>query len=212
VKFQCGICDKIYKIENLNALKSNLTFRCETCHNKFFIKKGATFSSSSKNSKVVCEVCDNFIHEEKRFCEFCTPTNNKTHDDLRIDNKFYALYDVNDNGKTYNRNTGKRVGSNKVLLPVCGLIFLVICLSSIYFFSKKTKTSNSSISNTKGKFSPEKEKRREAQIVITKTGRTYYAKNIETDGNHLQLSNDNGEITKIRKEDVLQISKAVIEK
>jgi hypothetical protein len=214
MKFQCGKCEKMYKIDFLHVCLNDLSFKCQQCDNRFSIKKDLTFSSSCKNSKIVCENCGNFIDENTKSCESCNLIINKPHEDLKIDNYFYELYEVNKKGKIYNKNTGKIIGSRKINMPAilaCLVISILISVSVFYFLQKKNNVLNSQMSNLFKELLPGKAGRKDVQVVIMKSGRTYYVKKIEKDGPFLNLTNNNETRAVVLEKDVLQISKAAIE-
>ena len=51
----------------------------------------------------------------------------------------------------------------------------------------------------------------ETQIVITRSGKVYYAEHIEYNGTNASLTMKSGSLILIRKQDIQQIRKAVIE-
>jgi len=215
MRFQCGKCEKMYKIDFAHVCLKDLSFKCEQCANKFLIKKDLTFSSTSRNSKIICENCGNFIDEEQQSCKSCNLIINKPHEDLKIDNYFYELYQVNEKGKLYDKNTGKIIGGGRLKTPAifaCFLISLIFAISLFYFFSDNTTALNNPISSALEALLPDNETRKETQVVLMKSGKTYYVKKVEKDGLYLKLINNNGTRIDVPEKDVLQISKAIIEK
>jgi ribosomal protein S27E len=206
MKFQCGQCDRFFAINNIHTIESDLEFYCDGCKNKFFINRNLVFSSSSKNSNILCRNCGKVMPEGVKVCDSCNLIMNKNHEELRIDNKEYTPLEITVKGKVYNIKSGKNIAKKKMFFPVL-IILIFVLLSSLSFYYFKDDVSgivNASIIQGKS--------RTEAQIVIMKSGQTYYADKIEKDGDYLKITNKNGAVTKVLKNNILQISKAVVEK
>ncbi len=215
MKFQCGKCQKMYRIDFVQVCLKDLSFKCEQCDNKFLIKKNLTFSSTSKNSKIVCENCGSFIDESQETCTSCNLVVNKPHEDLKIDNYFYELYEVNKNGRLYDKNTGKKIGSSRIktlVIAACFFISLATAASFFFLINRNNKTTEQQLSSIVEQLLPERQKDKEIQVILMKSGQTYYVKRIERDGPYLKIANNNGLLTEVLEKDVLQISKATIEK
>lgn len=211
MKFQCGECDKCFKIDNIHIVKEDLNFRCDNCGNEFFINSNLAFSSSSKNSKIICENCGRLIHETNKKCDSCNLVLSKAHEDLRIDNKSYEALEINQKGNVYKANSGRRLKKGRLLMP--GLIAILILSFPMawYFINTNQKELNNTVLRQLVNIIPKNKNRIETQIVILKSGQTYYADKIEYEGLYIKIINKNGLINEVLKKNVLQISKAVIE-
>ncbi len=205
MKFQCGECEKNFIINNIHTAENELEFQCDNCTNKFTINRSLAFSSSNKNSKVFCGNCGKLIPEANKVCDSCNLILNKIHEELRIDNKEYEPLEIKENGYVCNTNSGKKLNIKKRLLPViiAGIFVLFIALGGYWF-----KTNNLLVVNATPS---QKAARIETQIIIMKSGHTYYADKLEKDGGYLRITSKNGTISKILESNILQISKAVIE-
>ncbi len=203
MKFQCGECEKYFTINNIHTIINDLNFQCDNCTNKFTINRNLVFSSSSKKSNILCENCGKLIPESHKICNSCNLILNKTHEELRIDNKYYELLEINANGNVYGTNSGNNLKKKKKLMPVTiTVVVAIIVLAGYLIKTNSLLTVNTSLS--------QKVARIETQIIIMKSGQTYYADKVEKDGVYLKITNKNGAISKILKRNVLQISKAVI--
>lgn len=202
MKFQCGECKKYFTINNIHTANNDLEFQCDNCTNQFTINRNLAFSSSSKNSNILCENCGKLIPEVNKVCEFCNLILNKTHEELRIDNKDYESLEINAKGAVCSIHSGKKLSKTKTLMPLITITVVVILIAFAgYIFLPIIDTVQSQ--------NPE---RIETQIVIMQSGQTYYANEVEKDGVYLRITNKNGSTSKVLKRNVLQISKAVIEK
>lgn len=211
MKFQCGECDKFYKIDNNNVSKKDLRFKCEDCGNYFSIKRDLSFSSSSNNSKILCENCGKAIEEGNKSCSSCNFIFSKLHEELRVDNKYYELLEANEKGKVFNKNTGKNIGRRRTLLSSALVIILLLSAATVYLLSNNPTTLNATSVSSIRNFLPEKRKITETQVVIMKSGATYYAETISKDGHQIKITNKNGITHNVLKSDVLQIATATIE-
>ena len=215
MKFQCGKCEKMYTIDFLHVCLNDLSFKCDQCDNRFSIKKDLTLSSSSKKSKIICGNCGHFVDENISTCDVCNLIINRPHEDLKIDNYFYERYEVNDRGKIYNTKTGKIIGGRKIKLPALVALVLICLLITACLFSLLSGNNNAlknKIPSLVKELLPGNQTRKEVKVVIMKSGQTYYAKKVKRDGLYLTLTNNNGMSTDVLEKDVLQISKAIIEK
>ena len=201
MKFQCGECKKYFIINNIHTADNDLEFQCDNCTNQFTINRNLSFSSSSKNSKILCENCGKLIPEENRVCEFCNLILNKSHEELRIDNKDYESLEINANGDVYSINSGKKLSKKKTLMTLITFTVIVISIAlAVYIFLPIFNADQ-----------PQNSDRIETQIVIMQSGQTYYADKVEKDGNYLEITNKDGSTSKVLKSNVHQITKAVIE-
>ena len=200
MKFQCGKCCKYFTINNSIVANKGLDFQCDNCDNHFYLNRNLVFSSSAKNSNIICGNCGKLIPEKNKVCGSCNLILNKTHEDLRIDNKYYELLEIKGNGNVYKTHSGKILSKRSVLFPGLLVVIILFVILTWYF----TKTNNNKILS-------KETTRIETQVVIMKSGQTYYADKIEKDGAYIRITNKNGLTSEILEKDVLQISKAIIE-
>lgn len=212
MKFQCGGCDKYFKIDNIHVIIEDLNFKCDNCGSDFFINRNLAFSSSSKSSRIICENCGKLINENSRVCDSCNLVLNKTHEELRIDNKDYEPLEINQNGNVYNKNSGKSLKNRSILISGPITIVLILSLASAWYVinNNQTELKNTVLKHLAG-IMPKNKNHIETQVVILKSGKTYYADKIEHDGSYIKITNKNGLISEVLEKNVLQISKALIE-
>jgi len=199
MKFQCGECDKYFTINNIQVADKDLDFQCDTCGNQFFINRNLSFSSSSKNSSMLCGNCGTLIPENNSVCDSCNLILNKSHEELRIDNKYYETLEIKNDGQVYNTNSGRKLSKRGMLIPGIVVAIILPVISAWYY--TRNKTNEIMPTGT----------RIETQVVIMKSGQTYYADTIEKDGTYIEITSKNGVISKVLEKNVLQISKAIIE-
>ncbi len=204
MKFQCGECKKYFTINNSHNVNDELEFQCDKCSNKFTINRNLVFSSSSKNSNILCENCGKLIPESNKVCDSCNLILNKTHEELRIDNKYYESLSINGNGDVCSANTRIQIKNNKNLMPrILAVVVIILALVGYLIGTNNLPFINAAPSLTTARI--------ETQIILMQSGQTYYADEVKEDGVNLRITNKNGTISKVLKSDVLQISKAVIE-
>lgn len=211
MKFQCGECDKFYKIDNNNVSKKDLRFKCENCGNYFSIKRDLSFSSSSKNSLILCGNCGKTIEEGNKSCPSCNFIFSKIHEELRVDNKYYELLEANEKGKVFNKNTGKNIGRRRTLISSALVIILIFSAATVYFLNNNPAALNTTSVSSIRDFLPERLKTTETQVVIMNSGTTYYAEKTAANGNYMEITSKNGIVHNVLKSDILQIAKATIE-
>lgn len=211
MKFQCGKCDKFYKIDNNNVSKKDLRFKCEDCGNHFSIKRDLSFSSSSNNSKILCENCGNAVEEGSKSCSSCNFIFSKLHEELRIDNKYYELLEANKKGKVFNKNTGKNIGRRRTLLSSALVIIVLLSATTVYLLSNNPTVLNASSVSSMKNIILERKQITETQVVIMKSGTTYYAEKISANGNSMEITSKNGIVHNVLKTDILQITTATLE-
>lgn len=210
MKFQCGKCDKYFKIDNINIVREDLNFKCNDCGNHFFINRHFAFSSSSKNSRIICDNCGKSINENNKVCDSCNLILNKTHEELRIDNKDYEPLEIKQNGDVYS-DSGKILNKRNVLIPGLIITLILFIISAWYLASNNQKELTDSMLTSITNIIQKNKDHIETQVIIMKSGQTYYADKIEHDGIYLKITNKNGLISEVLEENILQISKAVIE-
>lgn len=204
MKFQCGRCKKYFTINNIHSVTEDLEFQCDTCDNRFYITKNLMFSSSSQNSNILCDNCGTAIEEGDSVCTSCNLILNKGHENRRIDNKSYEALEVNKGGQLYNANSGKRVTTKSIVLPITLAVLLLSVITGWYL----TKTDNTPLADIHLPGTPT---RTVTQIVIMQSGKTYYADQLEKNGIYLDITTKNGATERVLEKDVMQIAKATIE-
>jgi len=211
MKFQCGKCGKNYLIDNTDTIDKVLTIKCTNCDNSFFIRENLSFYSSSGDSKIICENCGQLVDEKSKACPSCNLVLDKQHEELRIDNKEYEKVVVHE-GKAFQKQAGKK-GGGKILLIVL-FIAVLAAGGAFWFIANNPDKLNGTIlesvtdmlSNLTGQTA-----RTETQVVLMKSGQTYYAEKIEHDGQDVKITAKNGLVVTVTKKDILQIATAVVE-
>lgn len=204
MKFQCGECQKNYSINNIHTTGKDIEFQCDGCKNIFTINRNQVFSSSSKNSKVICENCGKLIPENCARCDSCNLILNKIHEELRIDNKAYETLQINENGDITSTLHAKKPGE-KTRVIVSTITVLLVITISLFFLTKFDVASTLPLKQSA------KSKQTETQIVILNSGQTYYADEVNSKGGYIEIKGKDGVVTKVLEKDVHQISKAIID-
>ncbi len=211
MKFKCGGCEKYFKIDNADIIDTDLIINCDNCDNQFVIKSNLAFSSSSKNSTIICQNCGKLLPESQEMCDGCNLFLNKGQESLRIDNKYYDSLEIRENGAAYNEE-GKNLGKRKLLIPLVIIITLVSLISSYYFLRNNQSPSSVAIQEQTTITTPENNDGDEIQIVIMKSGETYFAKKMEYLGDFVNITSRDGTIRQVLGDNIMQITTAVIEK
>lgn len=198
MKFQCETCGKYYLIENAEDISRKQTLRCIECGNLFFLQKDLAFSSASRNSKLVCGRCGSLVDEEGGVCTTCNPALNSLREELRIDSKDYEFFVVR-NGRLRPKR-GKRGRGRAALLAGASVVLVA---AAAFFLLPGGK---SAVLKLVGHVN-----RTEIQVVIMRSGQTYYAGKIEREGASVKIVEKNGIVVTVDEKDVLQIAKAVLE-
>ena len=205
MKFQCGECQKYFTIKNIHSINNDLEFQCDNCANLFSINRNLVFSSSSNNSSIVCENCGKLIPETNHSCTSCNLILSKTHEELRIDNKYYESLEINEKGDVSNADTAKKLKKKKSVMPAVVVVATVLSTIIVGYLAKTDRLPFTEIAQSKDM------PRIERQIIIMQSGQTYYATEVEENGLYLTITSENGQTTDILKSNVLQRTKAVIE-
>ncbi len=212
MKFQCGECDKFYKLDDKNVSEDGLSFKCEQCTNVFFLNGNLVFSSSNANSKLLCENCGQLLHESRKTCENCNLILNKSHEELRIDNRYYQRLEQDDKDNVHAPNQPPQKKGKKGMVALTGLLLLIFATSALYFFGGNFDMLGSTpLSSTKS-VSKNKPMKIEKNVVIMKSGDTYYVEKIEKSGDNFDLTHLSGAKSTVKEDDVLSITRAIIEK
>ena len=215
MKFKCGECGKLYRLKDENIPLDGITIGCKECSNEFTITANNALISSSRNTQIICENCNHHVDEALKQCPKCNLILNKAHEELRIDNNYYeslnekpAEENVEENIELHER----KVTKNKVPVVVASAIFFILILCGVTFLSTTTDYLSPAISEPIRKIFATDPQSIETEIVILKNGETYYVKEITRDGDFLELLHLSGSKNRVKKQDVLSISKAKIDK
>ena len=211
MKFQCGKCEKNFSIDNISAARKDLKFKCNNCDNTFIISKDRGFSSSSNNSKIICDNCGKSINESNRVCDSCNLVQKGARSGLKIDNRDYELLEIRKDGHLYNTVSGTSFTKKKVLVPVV-IAVLLLSLSAALFLLKDIKHPYiSAIRQSVLEILGEKKSRQVIHVVIMKSGQTYYAEQVEYKGSFVEITTRDGLDVEIPESSIMQISKAILE-
>jgi hypothetical protein len=208
MKFQCGKCEKNYIVDNAHTIDKTLTLECTDCDNNFFIQKNFSFSSASGNSKIICENCGQLVNEKSKVCPTCSLVLNKQREAERIDNKVYEKVVVHD-GQLYQQHTGGKKGK-KILIPAL-LVSILLSGGGFWFLSTHQHELKNTLLEPVADILPNLSGRTETQVVIMRSGRTYYGKKIEREGGFARITTKNGAVVKVAEKDILEIAIAVME-
>ncbi len=205
MKFQCGTCGKYYLIENAEAVSSRQMLRCTGCGNVFVLHKNLAFSSSSRNSKMICARCGSLTDEAGGACAVCNPALKALREELMIDNREYEFFEVRKGKVRPKRSKG---GPKKaVLLAGAALFVIVLALLALLLLPGGTldrlKTAALKPLGITSKT--------ETQVVIMRSGQTYYSENVEHLGGTARITEKNGNVVTVAEQDIVQIAKAVTE-
>lgn len=206
MKFQCGTCGKYYLIENAEEISSKQMLRCVDCGNVFALHKNLTFSSSSRNSKLLCKRCGSLIDEAGGTCSVCNPALKSLREEFMIDNRDYEFFEVR-KGKV--RPKRGREGRGKAALLAGGAAVLVIVLAALaaaLLPGSKRDALKIAILKPLGITS-----KNETQVVILRSGQTYYAEKVEHLAGTAKIIEKSGGVVTVAEKDIAQIAKAVTE-
>lgn len=208
MKFQCGKCDKNYLIDNAHKIEKKLTLSCSKCDNKFVILENMSFSSVSGDSKIICANCGQLVNEKVKVCPSCGLVLNKQGEALRIDNKEYETLVV-DEGKIVQENGGGKGRKGTLLVGI--IISILLLCGAVWFIDKNRNNLKDTFLKPVIDILPHFSSKTETQVVIMRSGKTYYATAAEHDGTELHITTRDGENITVAKKDIMQIAKAVIE-
>ena len=97
------------------------------------------------------------------------------------------------------------------MLPAC-LLMLFLLLAGAAYLSAKSPQGVRLTQFVKEGITLIKPVRHEMQVVIMKSGQTFYINSIKKDKGVLQLATPSGLIIDVKEQDVLQISQATVKK
>jgi hypothetical protein len=205
MKLRCGACGACYLIEGTESLRKKRSLKCVECGNRFVLQPDQTFYSSSRNSQLICDCCGQFAAEADKVCSCGGKAADKgLREELRIDNKEYHFFVVR---KGRIQPTGKKVNWFGRGLLLAGVIALTAGLIIILLMpdGKRDALKNAVL---KPLHLPS---RTETKVVILHSGQVHYAEKIEQQGAEVKITAKDGRVIQVRKEDVRQVSTAVID-
>lgn len=205
MKFRCGECGTYYFLEGRKKLRKQQSLRCLACDNVFAIAPDSFFSSK-RNSQLICAACGRFIEEADAVCS-CNRSaeDSGVQEAQRIDNKEYCFFVVR-KGRIRPKYRRKINWFARGLLLAGAIILATGILIVINMPGSKRDALKNAVLKTLHLPSTT-----ETQIVITRSGKVYYAEHIEYNGTNASLTMKSGSLILIRKQDIQQIRKAVIE-
>ncbi len=205
MKFRCGDCGTYYLVEGIKKLRKKQSLRCIACDNVFVVQPDQRFFSSKRNSQLICNSCGQFVEEADGVCS-CDrdAAESSAQEAQRIDNKEYQFFIVR---KGRIQPKYKRVNWFARGLLLAGAITLATGIIIVVLMpsSKRDALKNTVL---KTLHIPSKT---ETQVVIMRSGKVYYAEHIEYNENKMSITTKEGNLIFIRKQDIQQIRKAVIE-
>lgn len=211
MRFSCGQCGKHYRIEESNIPAEGLESPCRGCDNQFLISANTSLTSTGGNSRIICDNCRELVVEGEKICPHCNLLLTTAHEELRIDNNYYESLDPHipspDNEEIEQQQDGR--SKHKMLLGVVSCMFVVAC--AVFLFMKVIMKGDVETAGTINSLSPVSPKTVETNVMVLKSGETYYVDRIEKSGKTLHLTHMSGAENTVEEEEVLMITKGVIE-
>jgi predicted Zn finger-like uncharacterized protein len=214
MKFQCGQCDKYYRLDDSKIPDKGIQIKCANCENRFAIRGDLRFRSESNDSKIQCSNCGKFLPESFTECDQCNLKLFKLKDELRIDNKYYEDLDIDDNGTVADGEEPPKKKRKAAVICSIGLVFIVAGVLGYTQYGHMLGDGGieqSAISSVKKLITKEPDPIKK-KIVILKSGQTLYADQVVKDGNYYRVTGSNGMQTDVNESDVLQIADAKVDK
>ncbi len=205
MKFQCGTCGKYYLIENAEEIGSKQMLRCVDCGNVFALHKNLAFSSSSRNSKLICKRCGSLIDEAGGTCSVCNPALKSLREEFMIDNREYEFFEVR-RGKVRPKGRAGRRSKAALLAGAAVLVIVFVVLAAALLPGSRRDALKTAVLKPLGITS-----KAETQVVILRSGQTYYADKVEHLAGTAKITEKNGGVVTVAEKDIAQIAKAVTE-
>ncbi len=205
MKFQCGTCGKYYLIENAEEISSRQMLRCVECGNVFALHKNLAFSSSSRNSKLICKRCGSLIDEAGGACPVCNPALKSLREEFIIDNREYEFFEVR-KGKVRPKGRAGRRNKAALLARSAFLVIVFAALAAALLPGGRRDALKTAVLKPLGIAS-----RTETQVVVMRSGQTYYAEQVEHLGGTAKITEKSGGVVTVAEKDIVQIAKAVTE-
>lgn len=205
MKFQCGTCGKYYLIENAEEISSKQMLRCVDCGNVFVLHKNLAFSSSSRNSKLICKRCGSLIDEAGGTCPVCNPALKSLREEFMIDNREYEFFEVR-KGKVRPKRGREGRGKAALLAGAALLVIVLAALAAALLPGSKRDALKTAVLKPLGITS-----KTETQVVILRSGQTYYADKVEHLNGTAKITEKSGGVVTVAEKDIAQIAKAVTE-
>jgi len=205
MKFRCGTCGKYYLIENAEQIGSRQMLRCADCGNVFVLHKNLAFSSSSKNSKLICKRCGSLVDEAGGSCPVCNPALNSLREEFMIDNREYEFFEVR-KGKVRTKQSGGGPSKAALLAGTALLIIVLAALAAALLPGGTRDALKAAALKPLGITS-----KTETQVVIMRSAQTYYGENVEHLGGTAKITEKSGRVVTVAERDIAQIAKAVTE-
>ncbi len=178
---------------------------CGGCGNVFVVHPDGIFSSAGKNSQRICDCCGQFAEEGEATCS-CggDAADSGVREAQRIDNKEYQFFVVR-RGRIQPKHRKVNWLGRSVLLA--GAAALAAGLIIVFYLpgGKRDALKNAIL---KPLHLPG---RTETKVVILHSGKVHYAENIEHQGKEVKITAKDGRVIHVLKQDIQQISAAVIE-
>ncbi|WP_028579933.1 hypothetical protein [Desulfogranum japonicum] len=124
---------------------------------------------------------------------------------LPIDNREYELLEVRENGKLYNKETGKLLTRNKVKVAIL-LVLCCLVAFGIYFYFNSTKGKEQVQSVLHKTLHTKK-----AYVIILRNGDAFVAAHYEEKGSSLFFVDKDNQMHEVPQTDIMQIREAVME-
>ncbi|WP_417916347.1 hypothetical protein [Candidatus Electronema sp. JC] len=205
MKFQCGTCGKYYLIENAEEIGSKQMLRCVDCGNVFALHKNLAFSSSSRNSKLLCKRCGSLIDEAGGTCSVCNPALKSLREEFMIDNREYEFFEVR-KGKVRPKGRAGRRSKAALLAGAAVLVIVFVVLAAALLPGSRRDALKTAVLKPLGITS-----KAETQVVILRSGQTYYAEKVEHLAGTAKITEKSGGVVAVAEKDIAQIAKAVTE-
>ena len=204
MRFQCGTCDQYYLLENAEQISPRQMLRCIGCGNVFVFQKNLSFSSSSRNSKRICDGCVSLLDEAQGACPTCRQSSASVQEIDVIDNRDYAFFLVR---KGRIRPKGRSSRKGRIALLVGAVLVVSVAAALVLLLpGGKRDAMKTALLKPLGITS-----RTETFVVILRSGTVIYAEKIEHQGTKLKITEKNGRVVILDEQEVASTAKATLE-